>query len=119
MIVFIDTLAFYALLSSTDEQHADAIAYWDDIILDTESQLVTSNYILIETCALLRHRLGMRAVEIMHREILPALTILWVDEFTHFAATEAMLTAGNRGQSGGLFLLCDYGCQRYYPCVRL
>jgi predicted nucleic acid-binding protein len=38
-------------------------------------------------------------VELWLREILPAITIVWVDEYTHFAATEAMLTAGNRGPS--------------------
>ena len=64
-----------------------------------DTQLVTSNYILVETCALVRNRLGMPAVEVLLRDILPAITVIWIEEALHFAAMEAMLTAGARGPS--------------------
>jgi predicted nucleic acid-binding protein len=99
MNVFIDTSAFYAVISSTDAHHADAVARWQACLDDSETRLYTSNYIVVETCALLRNRLGMTAAQRFVREMLPATAILWVDDATHFAATEAMLMGGTHAPS--------------------
>ena len=99
MIVFIDTSAFFAVLTKSDNQYADAAAYWKMLLEDPDMTLVTSNYIIVETCALLRNRLGKRGLEVFVHDILPAISILWIDEAMHFAAVEAMLAFGGNGPS--------------------
>ena len=84
MIVFIDTSAFFAVLTKSDNQYADAAAYWKMLLEDPDMTLVTSNYIIVETCALLRNRLGKRGLEVFVHDILPAISILWIDEAMHF-----------------------------------
>ncbi|MHB9026038.1 MAG: type II toxin-antitoxin system VapC family toxin [Armatimonadota bacterium] len=99
MNVFIDTSAFYALLVRADLYHLDAGKRWDSILDDPNIQLFTSNYIVVETSTLLRKRLGMDALLDLTRNILPAVTVLWIDESIHFAATEAVLSSGKHGPS--------------------
>ncbi len=71
MRVFIDTSAFYALLDRTDEHHLKAGREWNRI-LDVNYTLVTSNYILVETLALVQGRLGMEAVRRFQEDIFPS-----------------------------------------------
>ena len=92
MSIFIDTSAFLAILDIDDEHHKPAEEVWKNILMSTES-LVTTNYVLVETCALVQHRLGMAAVEVFHEDIIPVLRIQWVDHASHQAAAVIMLTA--------------------------
>jgi predicted nucleic acid-binding protein len=61
MRVFIDTSAFYALLDRDDANHQRAKDVWTNL-LKNENTLLTSNYVLVETFALVQHRLGIEAV---------------------------------------------------------
>ncbi len=61
MRIFTDTSAFYALLDRDDANHRQAKRMWADL-LGAENTLVTSNYILVESFALLQNRLGIGAV---------------------------------------------------------
>ncbi len=99
MNVFVDTSALYAVLSRTDRNHADAAVRWRSFVSDPAVKLFTSNYAVIETCALVRNRLGRAAVADLFQSLLPATTVLWVDETLHQAAVEAMLAAGDNGPS--------------------
>ena len=67
--------------------------------MSRKSKLFTSNYIIVETCALLNNRLGMTAVKDFTEELLPITTVLWVDDTIHFAAQAAMLATGVNGPS--------------------
>ena len=58
MSVFIDTSGFIAVLDKDNARHAEAAKTWMDI-LTSEEDLVTTNYVLVETCALVQNRLGM------------------------------------------------------------
>lgn len=58
--------------------------------------LVTSNYVLVETLALLQSRLGIEAVRTFDDGIAPLLRVLWVDFCVHQQAIAAVLTAGRR-----------------------
>ena len=60
MSVFVDTSALYAVLDADDGKHSPACAEWQRLLLN--SSLVTTNYVLVETTALLQHRLGVEAV---------------------------------------------------------
>ncbi len=57
--VFIDTSAFFALLDADDAGHPEVKVAWLKL-LETNALLVTSNYILVETFALMQIRLTGR-----------------------------------------------------------
>jgi len=99
MNVFVDTSAFYAVLAKSDAKHAEAAHRWQTFLAHRSVRLFTSNYVVVETCALLNKRLGRSAVADFTRVLLPVTTVLWVDEPTHQAAVEAMLAAGSDGPS--------------------
>ncbi|MCB2261971.1 MAG: hypothetical protein LGR52_03395 [Candidatus Thiosymbion ectosymbiont of Robbea hypermnestra] len=61
--------------------------------------LVTSNYVLVESFALIQARLGVDAVRAFNDAILPVVVCQWVTEEDHAAAVEAVLTSGRRGLS--------------------
>jgi predicted nucleic acid-binding protein len=65
--------------------------------------LVTSNYILVETCALLQNRLGMEAIRAFHDDILPLITVEFVAAATHRSGVAAFVSASRRNLS-----LVDY-----------
>ena len=93
MTAFVDTSAFYAVLDRSDTNHIRAHVTWRRLI-EEDFVLVTSNYVLLETAALLQGRLGIDAVRSFHADIVPLLQIEWVDEASHRAAAEVTLTAG-------------------------
>lgn len=92
MSIFIDTSGFIAVLDMDDAHHTEAAETWRNILTSAEP-LVTTNYVLVETCALLQNRLGMAAVKAFQEDIVPALQIEWVDETVHYAAMAIMLAA--------------------------
>ena len=49
MNVFIDTSAFYAVLSSTDMNYTRAVSDWSRLMDDETIRLCTSNYVVVET----------------------------------------------------------------------
>jgi predicted nucleic acid-binding protein len=65
-------------------------------LLDNGTPLFTTNYVIVESCALAQHRLGMEAVRAIHEEILPVIGIQWIDEAMHGAAMAALLKAQGR-----------------------
>jgi len=95
MTIFVDTAALYAFLDADDANHAECEREWRRL-LEHGEPLVTSNYVVVETCALVQHRLGVQAVRDLQEVMLPALQVLWVDEQAHREAVSALLTAGRR-----------------------
>lgn len=93
--IFIDTSAFLAVLDADDDHHAPAKNAWGEI-LASGSLLVTSNYILVETFALVQNRLGLQAIRVFQEDIVPLLAIRWVDATIHAAATSALLAANRK-----------------------
>lgn len=93
--VFIDTSAFLALLDADDAGHQTAKGTWIQL-LQSDTLLVTSNYILVETFALVQNRLGTRAVKVFQQDIVPLLSIRWVESPDHSAAVSALLAAGRK-----------------------
>jgi len=98
MTVFVDTAALYAFLDADDANHAACEREWRRL-LERGDPLVTSNYVLMEACALVQHRLGVQAVRDLQEAMLPALQVLWIDEQAHREAVSALLTAGRRDLS--------------------
>jgi predicted nucleic acid-binding protein len=98
MIAFADTSALYAVLDRDDENHQAARATWD-LLLKSDAFLVTSNYVLVETCALVQHRLGLDALRTFQDDILPLLTVEWISRAQHDSAIAVVLSAGRKGLS--------------------
>lgn len=92
MSVFIDTSALLAILDADDEHHKKAKGIWTGIISEEET-IICSNYVLVETFALVQNRLGLEAVRMLQEDILPVITIEWVNEATHRSGVTGVLTA--------------------------
>lgn len=96
--VFVDTSALYAVLDAADANHPAAAAEWRRLLHDRVS-LITSNYVLVETAALLQHRLGLAALSLFDRDVSPVLHVEWVSKALHAAAMSSVLAARRRGLS--------------------
>ncbi|MDP2661721.1 MAG: PIN domain-containing protein [Dehalococcoidia bacterium] len=57
MTVFVDTSAFYACLDADDENYQAAVQTWRELEKVGEAP-TTSNYVLVETTAVVGRRLG-------------------------------------------------------------
>ena len=98
MTAFVDTSAIYAVLDRDDEFHAAAHEVWTRL-LSGDDELVTSNYIVLESFALIQSRLGMDAVRAFHDEVLPAVRLEWVSPDDHDSGAQAVLAANIRSLS--------------------
>lgn len=75
--VFIDTSGFYALMDRSDKNFQKAKIIWESL-LEKEIALHTSNYVIVETIALLQSRLGFEAAELWTRDILSLTDVVCV-----------------------------------------
>ena len=60
---------------------------------------MTSNYVLVETFALLQNRLGIAAVRAFQEDIVPILNIEFVSPEVHRSGASALLAAAKRNLS--------------------
>ncbi|MDE0222488.1 MAG: PIN domain-containing protein [Spirochaetaceae bacterium] len=95
MSVFVDTSALYAALDTNDDGHARALEGWSQLIT-ARTPLTTSNYVCVESAALLQARLGMEAVRAMFDDLLPIVTVILIDEAVHAQAVATFLDANRR-----------------------
>ena len=95
MSVFADTSGLYAVFDADDKNHHTAKVAWTKWLRAREP-VVTNNYVLIETLALLQHRIGLAAVRTFHEDVMPLLQVEWVSEDQHRAGVEAALAATRR-----------------------
>jgi len=93
--IFVDTSALIALLDASEARHAACAREWKRL-LASDAALVTSSYVIVETCAVAQRRLGMAAVRSLTTDFMPLLAIDWVDETVHGAGHAALLTANRK-----------------------
>jgi predicted nucleic acid-binding protein len=93
--VFVDTSFLVALLDEDDRRYADALRLWRRAEAERLS-VVTSNYVVLEACAVLQRRLGVPALRKLVREILGPVALEWVTRDDHERAVEALLVADRR-----------------------
>jgi predicted nucleic acid-binding protein len=114
MIVFVDTSAFYAGLDRDDINHKRAKNAWTDLLAG-DARLVTNNYVLLETGALVQKRLGPAALRLLYRDVAPLLAVDWISQQRHQAGVEALLAAARRKLSLvdciGFQTMREYGAQ--------
>ena len=96
MTIFVDTSAFLALLDLDANEHRTAARIWIRL-LESDDQLVTSNYVIVETCALLQKRFGVSALRRFLEDILPAVMVEWVDVPVHTEGIGSLLASSRRG----------------------
>ena len=95
MSVFVDTSVLLAILDADQPRHADVIDAWERSIVE-ERRLFTSNYVLVESFALVQRRLGLEALRALADVVVPVLRPLWIDEELHSAAVAALFAASRR-----------------------
>lgn len=93
--VFVDTSALYALLVRSDESHEPATRIFR-ALRTAEPRLVTSSAVLLETYALLGHRIGIEAVSGLRDAFEPLLDVVWVDRRLHERALDRVIGQGGR-----------------------
>jgi predicted nucleic acid-binding protein len=96
MSIFIDTSAFIAVLSKSADEHDAAARTWEDLLASDE-ELVTSNYIVVETCALAQRRAGIAAVRRFLDDVLPVVQVQWVDMPLHSDGVRRVLFSARHG----------------------
>ena len=95
MSVFVDTSFFIALLDEDDEQAPAAAALWRQTST-ARLPVFTTNYVVLETCAVFQRRLGLAAVRRFVHELLTPVDLEWVTRDDHERAVEALLVADRR-----------------------
>ncbi len=95
MTTFVDTSALLAVLDADDQNHLPARQAWENFVTG-EEDLVCTNYVLVETFALVQNRLGLDAVRALQEDIVPVLRIEWMDAQSHASSVGALLTAARR-----------------------
>jgi predicted nucleic acid-binding protein len=95
--VVVDTSALFALLDRRDAHHAAAVAFWTD---PDDEDLVTHAYVVVESVALVRSRLGPAGVIALVDDLLPGLRVEMVDRPLH-----EMSLVDFRGIGGGTSLV--------------
>lgn len=95
MSAFLDTSGLYALLVRTEERHAEITRAFRSV-LDSGRTLWTTSYVIVETVALLQHRLGLAPVRDLAEHIVPVLSIEWVSEALHRKASDRLFREDRR-----------------------
>lgn len=94
-MIFVDTSALLAVIDADDTNHLAAKTLWEKIITG-DDVLLCHNYILVETSALVSRRLGIEAVRVFERDIVPIFRLEWVTRDIHSAAAAAHMIAARR-----------------------
>ena len=80
--VFVDTSGFYALLDGADPFHQDA----RDAFARARKEswrLVTTNYVVHESWALIQSRLGWDAIDAWRDRVIAGCELIWIDADLH------------------------------------
>lgn len=98
MVIFVDTSALYSLSCAEDRNYFQAIKIWEDLVKE-ETDLVTNNYIVVESISLFQNRFGIDEVRTFQTKLVPFLNMDWIGEEQHAAAIQTILTANRRNLS--------------------
>ncbi len=82
MSIFADTSGLYALLVGSEEGHAGLVRAFRSAVA-SDRPLRTTSYVIIETVALLQHRVGLEPVRDFDNHVFPLLSVEWISEDLH------------------------------------
>lgn len=89
-MIFVDTSALYARLDRDDLHHGEAV---EALARLAGERLLTHSYVVVESVALVRGRLGAAAARTLLTDLLAPVEVAWIDRELHEAATAAFLAA--------------------------
>lgn len=95
MSLFVDTSGFHALLVGTERDHRAVLDAFR-AAAERGRRMVTTNYVLVETAALLQHRFGIAPVRDLEERILPLVSVHWVTSDVHRRAVDRLLRTDKR-----------------------
>jgi uncharacterized protein len=98
MMIFVDTSAFLAIFSVSDQNHLRAELCLREMREERQT-LVTNNYVILESIALLQKRFGLDKVRGFQGKLLPLIQIEWIDKNQHEAAIQAVFQENRSGLS--------------------
>jgi predicted nucleic acid-binding protein len=98
MSVFADTSALYAAIVRTEERHQESLRLLRSLVEGGRS-IRTTNYVVLETAALLQHRIGLDPVRDFAERILPLIAIHWVSEELHRKGIKRLVRENKRNLS--------------------
>lgn len=93
-MTFLDTSAIYAWADRADPNHRAAVRRLEALLASGED-LLTHNYVLVESMALLQARLGV-APAVKLAQDAAAFVVEWVDDELHAAAVGELERSGKR-----------------------
>jgi len=93
--LFVDTSALYALLVRSEADHR-AVTDAFRAAAEKGRRLLTTNYILLETAALLQNRIGLDPVRDLVGRVSPLLDVIWVSSELHRRAVERLFRSNRR-----------------------
>lgn len=96
-MTFVDTSALLAYLDRDAARHAEVVAAMGAAF--AERRALTHNYVLVETEALTRRRLGAGVARRLVEDVAPVMDIAWVDPDLHAAAVARLLASPRRRSS--------------------
>ena len=94
MTVVVDTSALYAVVDADDARHHDATTTWSRLADAGDTELLITNYVVVEVISLISRRLGMEVARQVQRVAIAAMTTCWTTPLEHAAAMEAFLGSG-------------------------
>lgn len=83
------------MLVRTEDRHADVVRAFRKS-LEEGRALWTTSYILVETVALLQHRLGLAPVHDFLEHLVPVMSVQWVSEALHRKGIDRLLRENRR-----------------------
>ena len=99
MTTFVDTSAFVTLLDDADERFARASRWIDEVAVEHAEPLITHNYVVAETIAVVQRRLGNPATRAFVDHLLPVCELRFAGRDLHDRATVAYLAGLTRKTS--------------------
>ena len=96
-MIFLDTSAVLALADTRDSHHEEAVATLERLVSEGQA-LLTHNYVLVESSALLQNRLGLES-SLAFLSDAERFTVHWVSPSDHDAAVEMLTDRHRRGLS--------------------
>jgi len=93
-MTFLDTSAIYALADRGDPNHDTAVERLQQL-LDSGEELITHNYVVLESIALIQSRLGVSPALLFAKEC-ATFTVEWVDQSLHASGIRALQKSGKR-----------------------
>jgi len=95
MSLFLDTSGLYALLVGSEAAHEATLAAFRQEV-EGGTSLFTTSYVLVESYALLQHRIGLAPVRDLHQVLLPLLSVEWVAAPLHQRGIRRLIAEGRR-----------------------